>query len=97
MFHWSQAETTQLESGRDSARARHGGGADRTPDLEWIDLFKIMGEDPIAVRGALAFGLNPMAKAIRGLGLIETDWGGQSGGWVWRDGGRVELSEGGAR
>ena len=64
-----------MESGRDSARARHGGGADRTPDLEWIDLFNIMREEPIAARGALAFGLKPVAKAIRGLGLIETDRG----------------------
>ena len=42
--------------------------------MEWIDLFKVMREDPIAARGALAFGLKPMAEAIRGLGLIETDW-----------------------
>ena len=30
---------------------------------------------PVTVRGAFGFGLKPLAKAMHGLGFIETTWG----------------------
>lgn len=75
LFHWSPAERIQLEEGRASARARHGSAANWPRDLQWVDLLKVMRDEPIVIRGALAFGLKPVARAMRALGLIETDWG----------------------
>ena len=73
IFHWSAAELTALENAYNSARARHRERAD-WPELGWYDFLKVMREEPIVVRGALGFGLKAVAKAMRKLGLIKTDW-----------------------
>ncbi len=73
IFHWSAAELTALENAYNSARIRHQERAD-WPELGWYDFLKVMREEPIVVRGALGFGLKAVAKAMRKLGLIKTDW-----------------------
>ena len=74
IFHWSNAEPTQLEYAYNSARVRHSQCAD-WPELGWYDfLAKVMREEPVVVRGALGFGLKAVANALRSLDLIETDW-----------------------
>lgn len=34
-----------------------------------------MREEPVVVRGALAFGLKAVARALHAHGLVETSWG----------------------
>ena len=75
VFHWSPAEVVALETAYNSARIRHGSRADWPSGLEWHDFLKSMREEPIVTRGALNFGLKTVAKAMRSLGLIQTDWG----------------------
>ena len=75
VFHWSQAEVIALETAYNSARVRHGSRADWPSDLGWHDFLKSMREEPIVTRGALNFGLKTVAKEMRSLGLIQTDWG----------------------
>lgn len=74
LFHWSAAEVAQLDSGNNSARIRHGDDANWDGNLQWVDFYRVMREEPIAIRGALKFGLKPVAKAMRAQGLIQTDW-----------------------
>ena len=74
IFHWSPAEPSVLDNSYNSARARHQERAD-WPELGWYDfLNKVMGEEPVVVRGALGFGLKAVANAFHSNGLIETDW-----------------------
>ena len=74
IFHWSNAEVTQLERAYNSARDRHGNRAD-WPELGWYDfLAKVMRYEPVTVRCALGFGLKEVGKAMRRHKLIETDW-----------------------
>ena len=74
VFHWSAAEPTVLDKAYNSAKARHQEHAD-WPELGWYDfLTKVMREEPVAVRGALGFGLKAVATAFHSLGLIKTDW-----------------------
>lgn len=75
VFHWSPAEVIALETAYNSARIRHGSRADWPSGLEWHDFLKSMREEPIVTRGALNFGLKTVAKAMRSLDLIQTDWG----------------------
>ena len=35
----------------------------------------VVRDEPVVVRGAHGFGLKAVAKSMRALGLIETDWG----------------------
>ena len=74
IFHWSPAEVTALESAYSSARNRHGESADWPSDLGWYDFWKVMRDEPIAVRGALSFGLKAVTKAMLAHGLITTGW-----------------------
>ena len=74
IYHWSHAEVTQLENAYNSARVRHGANAD-WPQLGWYDFqMRAMRGEPVTVRGALAFGLKAVAKAMRANGFIETNW-----------------------
>ena len=75
VFHWSPAEVSALEKAYNSARARHRERADWPSDLGWHDFLKSMREEPIVTRGAMNFGLKTVAKAMRSLELIQTDWG----------------------
>ncbi len=74
LIHWSPAEVSFFEKAYDSARARQ-----RRPDwpsLNWFDfLQRVVRAEPIVLRGALAFGLKAVAKAMHAHGLIETLWG----------------------
>jgi hypothetical protein len=74
LIHWSAAEPINYEIAYNSAKKRHG----RTdwPSPRWFDFFaKVMKEEPVVIRGALAFGLKAIAKALHSHGLIETTWG----------------------
>ena len=74
VFHWSAAEPTVLDKAYNSAKARHP-EHEGWPELGWYDFMtKVMKDEPVAVRGALGFGLKAVANAFHSLGLIETDW-----------------------
>ena len=74
IFHWSHAEPTALHNAYNSAWERHD-HPDGWPALGWYDLLqKVVREEPVAVRGALGFGLKTIANAMHTQGLIETDW-----------------------
>ncbi len=74
LVHWSPAEQSNFERAYDNARARH---PDRDwPTLPWYDLLHdIVQAEPVVVRGAFSFSLKPIARSMRALGLIATDWG----------------------
>ena len=73
LFHWSPAEVTNFETAYNSAKKRHD--AD-WPAPQWFDfLRRVMWAEPVVVRGALAFGLKAVAKALHRHGLIKTSWG----------------------
>lgn len=74
LVHWSPAEQSNFERAYDNARGRH---PDRDwPVLPWYDLLRdIVQAEPVVVRGAFSFSLKPIARAMRALGLIATDWG----------------------
>jgi hypothetical protein len=91
VVHWSPAEATTLDTAYNSARRRHPSNA--WPDIPWFDaLGLVVRAEPITVRGAFAFGLKPIAKAMRAAGLIDTTWddgptdglGAMTGAW-WCD------------
>lgn len=74
IFHWAPAEVIQLETAYNSARERHCDNAN-WPELNWYDfLSKVIRAEPVAVRGALGFGLKSIAKAMYSNGFIPTDW-----------------------
>lgn len=74
VIHWSPAEVTNFETAYNSARERHN-----RPDWPLIPCFdflqKVVQGEPIVVRGAFAFGLKAVAKAMHAHGLIHTLWG----------------------
>ncbi len=73
IYHWSAAETSNLDSAYNSAKARH---PDRSwPDLPWFDLLnQVVRAEPVAVRGAFNFGLKSVVKGMHAAGLVETTW-----------------------
>ena len=74
LVHWWKAETSSLLTAYNSARTRHGDPG--WPALPFFDfLTEVMRAVPVTVRGAFGFGLKPLAKAMHGLGFIETTWG----------------------
>jgi hypothetical protein len=74
VFHWSQAEDINLSTSYKSARIRHPEKA--WPEPNWFDfLNRVFKAEPVAVRGAMAFGLKAVARAMKSHGLIETTWG----------------------
>lgn len=74
LIHWSPAEVTNFETAYNSARKRHEGK--NWPTLQWFDfLRRVMQGEPVVVKGAMAFGLKAVAKAMHEQGLIDTLWG----------------------
>lgn len=73
IIHWSPAETSAFENAYNAATERH---PDRDwPQLPWFDfLGRVVRAEPVVVRGAMAFGLKAIAKALHTHGLIETHW-----------------------
>jgi len=75
VFHWSQAELSNLENSYNSARKRHGERAKPWTSLRWFDLLKeVIRAEPVVIRGALGFGLKEVALAMHRLGLVITRW-----------------------
>ncbi len=73
IFHWSPAETSSLTEAYNAAIVRQG--SPPWPKLPWVDLLnRLMKEQPVTVRGAFAFGLKAIAKAMHAHGLIQTLW-----------------------
>ena len=74
VIHWSPAEISNFETAYNSAKERHPGKD--WPSPRWFDfLDRVVKAEPVVVRGAMAFGLKAVAKALHGHGLIETLWG----------------------
>lgn len=72
-FHWSPAEDASFLTQYNSACARH---PDRHwPQPNWFDfLNRVIRKEPVLVKGALSFGLKPLARAMFSHGLISTEW-----------------------
>ena len=74
VIHWSPAEAITLEDAYNSAIERHPEKVWSSP--RWFDfLGRVVREEPVVIRGALAFGLKPIARALHSHGFIETLWG----------------------
>ena len=74
VYHWAPAEETNYETAWNSARKRHPEKG--WPEVNWFDLLrKVVRAEPVVVRGAMGFGLKPVARAFHAHGLIKTDWG----------------------
>jgi predicted RecB family nuclease len=73
VFHWSPAEAVSLETAYRSAQARH---PDKDwPHPAWFDFLQnVIRAEPVVIRGAMGFGLKPMAQAMHRHGLIATSW-----------------------
>jgi hypothetical protein len=75
VIHWSHAETSSLVTAYNAAVQRHPQRAKNWTTPRWFDFLKeVIKEEPVVVRGALAFGLKAIAQAMLKLGLIETKW-----------------------
>ena len=73
VFHWSHAEESTLETAFNSAKRRHP--EKDWGDPRWFDLLKrVVGDEPLVVRGAFGFGLKAVASALHDHGLIDTAW-----------------------
>jgi len=74
VMHWSPAEVSNFETAYNSAKMRHPGK--NWPSPRWFDfLNRVVKAEPVIVRGAMAFGLKSVAKAMHEQRLIETLWG----------------------
>jgi len=76
VFHWSPAEKSTFLTQYESAKERHPG---KLPTVNFYDflanVIKPKGrEDCVVVKGAFAFGLKAIGKALHKHGLIETNW-----------------------
>lgn len=68
LFHWSSAEPSIWRR-----------VSNRYPDLEvpevlWVDLCSLFRKEPVAVRGALNYGLKSVCNAMQEQGFIVTKW-----------------------
>ena len=73
VFHWSHAEQSTFENSFNSAKNRQPEEKWNIP--HWYDFLKqVMKTEPVVVRGSLGFKLKPIAKAMKKLGLINTEW-----------------------
>ena len=73
-IHWSPAEPVELEDSWHAAVRRHP--EKKWPHPNWFDfLTRVIRPEPVVVRGAHGFGLKAVAKAMRVLELIKTEWG----------------------
>ena len=74
VFHWSHAEQSTFETDFNSACERHPEKSWAAPN--WFDfLTRVIRREPVVIRGAMAFGLKVVAKAMHTAGLIESEWG----------------------
>lgn len=74
VIHWSPAEVSNFETAYSSARARHLDEDWVSP--RWFDfLGRVVREEPVVVRGAMGFGLKPVANALHEHRCIDTVWG----------------------
>ena len=90
LIHWSYAEPVDYEEEYDSARERHPDKG--WPAVNWFDLWaRVVRKEPVAVRGALNFGLKSFARALHSHGLIETSLGGYEGRRPRGNDGRVVV------
>lgn len=73
VIHWSPAEVGNFVTAYNSATARHPARA--WPSPRWFDfLHKVVQDQPVVIRGAMAFGLKAVAKALHSHGFIATLW-----------------------
>lgn len=73
VYHWSHAERSTLTTNFNAARVRHPDN--NWPEPNWYDfLTKVMRPEPVTVKGALAFGLKAVAKAMNRNDMIHTRW-----------------------
>jgi hypothetical protein len=73
VIHWAPAEPLNYELEYDAAKKRHP--HKNWPALHWFDfLNKVVRAQPVVVRGAMAFGLKAVARAMRHHGCIQTEW-----------------------
>ncbi len=73
VIHWSPAEPLNYELEYDAAKKRHP--EKDWPELRWFDfLNRVVKPEPVVVRGAMAFGLKAVARAMRQHGCIQTEW-----------------------
>ena len=73
VFHWSPAEKSNFEAAYNAARVRHDNPP--WPAIPWVDLLnRVVKAEPVTVRGAFAFGLKPIARAMQTEGLVSTLW-----------------------
>ena len=74
VIHWSPAEVSNFETAYNSAAARHPEKDWASP--RWFDfLRRVMQDEPVVIRSAMAFGLKAVAKALHAHGLVDTLWG----------------------
>ncbi len=73
VIHWAPAEPLNYELEYDAAKKRHP--HKDWPELRWFDfLNRVIKAEPVVVRGAMAFGLKAVARAMRRHGCIRTEW-----------------------
>jgi hypothetical protein len=73
VIHWAPAEPINYELEYDSAKKRHP--EKNWPELRWFDfLNRVVKAEPVVVRGAMAFGLKAIARAMRHHGCIQSEW-----------------------
>ena len=89
VFHWSPAETSNLETAFNSAKNRHP--LKSWPKIYWYDfLKKVVKAEPVVIKGSFGFGLKSVANSLYKLGAINTLWddgltdglGAMTGAWV---------------
>jgi len=77
-WHWAPAEVSSIETSIESYRAHFPDGP--TPRVKFRDALAVIMKPSgpeggtVAVKGAGAFGLKAVAKALHGQGLIATHW-----------------------
>lgn len=71
---WNKAECRQFDlahEDEDVDRKDHISD-DWNLSTQWTDLYNLFQQEPIVLRGCFKFGLKPIAKAMRGHGMIKT-------------------------
>lgn len=72
LFHWSQAEVTNLTHASIRHNAKWG---EWNKSVLWLDMYYVFTNEPVVVHGALNFRLKSVGKAMHKLGYVETVWG----------------------
>jgi len=66
IIHWTHAERSLYKKKREEMKLR--------VDLNWIDLQPYVRDSGIVFVGMTNYGLKTVAKSMKSMGLIETDW-----------------------